>query len=197
MLHELPASAADREFINSEEAKARACIESLLAPDDDEPIGSGIITERDKLRFIVLLCKDEVIAAYLRAHRVLGGGPRGELSRRNSNEREPEWYELLVALFNDPDQEARTDVLSTLHSKFADAIDCPKGNYDLTDEKAKKLIDTMKHHLRVIIERYNTSGNGSDMRIVTDVDSDCDDVERAISAGNNNRTQVSYIVLHI
>ena len=85
----------------------------------------------------------------------------------------------MVILFNDLLVEAKTNILPTPHSRFSDAIDCPKGNYDLTEEKAKKLIHTMKHQLRVIIDRYNQSGNGSDMRVVEDVDSDIEEIEEA------------------
>ena len=58
-------------------------------------------------------------------------------------------------------------------------IDYPKGSYCLTEEKAKKLINTMKHQLRVIIDRYSQSGNGSDMRVVEDVDSDIEEIKEA------------------
>lgn len=190
MLRALPLSAADRQFVEKEEAQARECVEEMLGPDDENG-GSGIITETDKLRYIVLFCSDEVRAAYLRAQRVLEGGPNGELSLRNHAERQPEWYELLVVLFNDVDQEAQTVILSTLHSKFTEVIQCPKGDYDLTEEKAKKLLDTLKHQFRLIIDRYNMSGNGSDMRVLNDVDSDCEEVEKLEKAGLDNRSRVS------
>ncbi|EJK72198.1 hypothetical protein THAOC_06291 [Thalassiosira oceanica] len=124
----LPLSAADRQFVIKEEAQARECVKEMLGPDDENG-GSGIITETDKLRYIVLFCSDEVIAAYLRAQRVLEGGPNGELSLRNHAERQPEWY--------------------------------------------------------------NMSGNGSDMRVLNDVDSDCEEVEKLEKAGLDNRSRMS------
>lgn len=49
----------------------------------------------------------------------------------------------------------------------------------------------MKHQLRLIIDRYNMSGNGSDMRVLNDVDSDCEEVEKLEKAGLDNRSRVS------
>ena len=90
---------------------------------------------------------------------------RPDLDYANSEKRDPEWTDLIVEMFNDADVELRTRVVKDLHENFAESIDCPKGSYILSIDKAKDLLQDMKSRLRDIVRRYNASGNGSDMRI--------------------------------
>ena len=135
LLRSLPLSQADNIFVELKESEFWKCVELQLTSEEEQ--GSAFITDTDKLRFIVFFTRDDVIDRHLKVQRVIGGGPNGELSLHNSDARDKECYELMVILFNDPSVEAKTNILPTLHSRFSDAIDCLKGNYDLTEEKVK------------------------------------------------------------
>ena len=64
-----------------------------------------------------------------------------------------------MIVFDDPLVKSKNSILCTLHSKFSKVIDCPKGDYYMTEEKVKKLFDTMKYQLIFIVYQYNQSGN--------------------------------------
>ena len=82
-----------------------------------------------------------------------------------------------MAKFNDANWRARTTANPNLHSDFAEEMECPKGDYTLTVEKLKDLFQDQKHKVREMIARYNQSGNGSDMRVMRDHDSDIEDLD--------------------
>jgi hypothetical protein len=77
---------------------------------------------------------------------------------------------MIVELFNDKEHIVTTMPLKSLHNDFAHPIECPAGEYVLTIEKAKGIMQLMKAKLRTIVGRYNASGNGSDMVILDSAD---------------------------
>ena len=96
---------------------------------------------------------------------------REALDSSQSDERELDWKEMITELFNDREHIVSTQSYKNLHNDFTLPIECARGDYLLTVEKAKRLMQDMKPKLREIIRRYNASGNGSDM-CRTDDDSD-------------------------
>ena len=109
-----PLSESDSAYLRHKEDEFREQVRVQITPDEDN--SGGIIQESDRLRFAILFLSDDVKAAYLRAYRVLDGGPRGELSARLSDSRELEWFEILVKLFNDEQQVAITCPCPTLRA---------------------------------------------------------------------------------
>ena len=96
------------------------------------------------------------------------------LDSRNLEERELDWIDLMLEMYNDPDVVIKTPSVSCLHIKFREQINSPKGGYKVTREKCRTMIGDQKTKLRVMICEYNLSGNGSDM---TNFDKDTDDKE--------------------
>lgn len=137
----------------------------------------GRLTEKDRLRYIILFVEsEEIVEAFKRSQHAMEGGPEGSLSRRGCDDRLPGWEELLVERFNDAEVQARTTVKPHLHAEFAVAINCPKGEYQLTVDKAKDFLQDQKHKIRPIVNNYNASGNGSDMMVMEDIDSDSEEL---------------------
>ena len=56
------------------------------------------------------------------------------LDYRNSDERDPDLIDLVLQVYNDPDVAIETPSVSSLHSKFRERINCPKGGYEVTHE---------------------------------------------------------------
>ena len=81
---------------------------------------------------------------------------------QNSEKRQPSWTELLCERFNDDSVGVLTKKLPNLHDKFNDHIVCAR-KYDLTPDKCKEVMASMKKKVVKIIRKYNLSGNGSDM----------------------------------
>ena len=177
----------DKDFIINEEKKLRTILLAKIA-EDGGVVGPGRVTEIDKLRFIIILISPTVKAAYLRSQIVKD---RHELDCSNSDKREVHWTEIMVEMFNDEDMDVATQSYKHLHDDFHSPIECMKGSYTLTIDKAKELIMSMKHKLREIIRRYNASGNGSDMRI-DNVDIDGDELEAMREGGVNEMSEDNY-----
>ncbi|EJK74100.1 hypothetical protein THAOC_04246 [Thalassiosira oceanica] len=168
---------SDTEFImKQKEMFSEQVLRELdrLCLDSEVP---GRLTEKDRLRFIILFVEsEEIVEAFKRSQHAMEGGPEGSLSRRGCDDRLPGWEELLVERFNDAEVQARTTVKPHLHAEFAVAINCPKGEYQLTVDKAKDFLQDQKHKIRPIVNNYNASGNGSDMMVMEDIDSDSEEL---------------------
>ena len=153
----------DIDFVKREEEHICRTLELKLDAENDENGRGGRIKESDRIRFIVLFVTDKVREAFLQSQKC--NEHWTETDGKNSEERFIPWFELLVELFNDPMVEAKTEVVKDLHSDFSKVIDCPKGLYHLTEDKAEDLMQDMKTRMRDIVGRYNPSGNGSDMSL--------------------------------
>ena len=89
---------------------------------------------------------------------------------------------MITELSNYREHIVSTQSYKNLHDDFALPIECARGDYLLTVEKAKRLMQDMKPKLREIIRRYSASGNGSDMRGTDDDSNDEWDVTMNESA---------------
>lgn len=84
----------------------------------------------------------------------------------NSEMRETDCLDLICLYFNDEEFKAVIPVVSTLHEKFSQPINCPKGAYELTQDKAKELLQdqglqdqSSGHHWEVPSQRQRV-GHG-------------------------------------
>ena len=75
------------------------------------------------------------------------------------------FLQLLVHYFNDPSLEVSTPCQPSLHYSFAEPIACNKGEFELTEMKAKKLISDSRRYLTTMINDWEKSGNGSNQRL--------------------------------
>ena len=75
------------------------------------------------------------------------------------------FLQLLVRYFNDPSLEVSTPCQPSLHYSFAEPIACNKGEFELTEMKAKKLISDSRRYLTTMINDWEKSGNGSNQRL--------------------------------
>eukprot|EP00970_Alexandrium_tamarense_P018494 scaffold13343_cov264-Alexandrium_tamarense.AAC.3 len=75
------------------------------------------------------------------------------------------FLQLLVRYFNDPSLEVSTLCQPSLHYSFAEPIACNKGEFELTEMKAKKLISDSRRYLITMINDWEKSGNGSNQRL--------------------------------
>ena len=164
----------DISFIKSEYKN----LEERLAPeatsDDDDGLGGPHrITMQHRLRFLLILVnKDEVLTAY----RQSTNDKSGKLVDYQGTDMAPaDWKELMSVEFNESDVEYKTKALPNLHDRFAHEIECKRDDkFKMTPDKCKSIIQEMKTKLRKIIDRYNQSGNGSEMASFDD-DSDVED----------------------
>ena len=103
---------------------------------------------------------DEIKQSYLESQ---SWGDRQAIDARNSEERDPTFWERAVAKFNDESWLATTEAIPDLHSDYIRSKEIHKSDFDLTIEKAKKLISEFCPKLSRIIDKYEQSGNGSNM----------------------------------
>eukprot|EP00986_Skeletonema_menzelii_P019796 scaffold29150_cov371-Skeletonema_menzelii.AAC.1 len=80
------------------------------------------------------------------------------------------FLKLLVTYFNDSSKTVSTAAHPSLHSAFSEPIVCNKGDFELTEEKAKKLFADSRKHLTTMINNWERSGNGSNQQLVDDDD---------------------------
>ena len=147
-------------FVKKEDDKFRAILNAdLMAEDEDVISGSGRQRDTDRLRFMICLCDDDIRSLYLKSQTPKD---KDDVDYRNSDEKSDNWIDLMLVMFNKPD-DLLTDIVPNLHEKFRQQIVCPKGKYELTRQKCTDLLQDGKGKLRGIIRRYNLSGNGSDM----------------------------------
>jgi hypothetical protein len=154
----------DIQFIKSEFYLHETSLEPVVnaKADEDGLAGSKkTMSSSDRLRFIIILANNDTVrVAFLKS---TDRKTREEIDGANSDKLPADWSELICELFNDSEYEAKTRPIPNLHSKFRDEIDCPKGEFDLNPETAKALMSGQKKKLRDMIQKYNASGNGSDM----------------------------------
>ena len=125
------------------------------------------MTRDDKLRFILCFEDEAIWQKYVLTQDTF---TLAELDGRNSEQKETDFYDLIVEKFNNDEHLTRTEVLPNLHDDFAEEVLVSKSDYTLTRKKAKGLIAQMKPKLLDICQRYEASGNGSNM-----MDSDNED----------------------
>ncbi len=75
--------------------------------------------------------------------------------------------------FNDEDYIVTTEKLPKLHDGFSEQVAISKGDYTLSPKKTRNLNAQMKPKILDLCQRYETSGNGSNMM---DSDNEDDDM---------------------
>ena len=165
-------SEADKAFIQKEYKKMKGVVVAALEDHKPKAEPSQRVVTTDVLRWICMLedtDDDTIKKAYLNKDATLA---RSELDSRKSEDHHVKGlHELAVEKFNDPTWIPHTRPLPTLHSDFASSIECPKrDDYDLTVEKSKKMLQSMKTSISKMIIAYNKSGNGTDMVFDPDVE---------------------------
>ena len=152
----------DIQFVRQENARFSMILENQIVGEEQDPeTGAGRQKDTDRMRFIVLLTTNEdILEAYLQSTDSMA---KETLDYRNSDERELDWIDLMLEVYNDPEVVVETPSVYRLHSKFRERIKCSKGGYEITREKCKAMIRDHKAKLREMIRKYHLSGNGSDM----------------------------------
>eukprot|EP01082_Thalassiosira_pseudonana_P005130 g4770.t1 g4770 contig16:314033-315247(+) len=74
------------------------------------------------------------------------------------------FLKLMVQYFNDSNISVSTPSQPSLHSCFSEPILCDKGDFELTEEKAKKILGDSRRHLTTMINDWERSGNGSNQQ---------------------------------
>jgi hypothetical protein len=158
-------SAEDIAFITNKFNSNKTAMENSLAEYNSRQTEiSQRIAPTDYYRWICMLedtDDDTIKRAYLKKDDSL---TRSELDARKSQDHHVQTlHELAVHKFNDPNWIPFTRAIPSLHSTFKHPIQCLKREeYDLTVEKSKSILQTMKTHVSRLMAAYNKSGNGSD-----------------------------------
>ncbi len=159
ILQRFPLDSLDKEFVCRKEKEYRETLLRDIAAQEERKREANV-TRDDKLRFVLCFEDDNIRQTYLLSQDAF---TRAELDGRNSEKKEPDFYDLIVEMFNNQNLVMTTEALPDLHDDFAEAIAVPKGDYILTWKKAKNLVSQMKPKLLDICQRYEASGNGSNM----------------------------------
>ena len=74
-------------------------------------------------------------------------------------------HKLLMQYFNDASKTVSSPILPSLNSSFSDPSVC-----ELTEEKAKEILEKARRRLTTIINNWEKSGNGSSQHHLDDED---------------------------
>ena len=177
VLKRFPLDELDKAFVINKEQEYRETLLRDIAAQEDRKREANV-TRNDKLRFILCFDNEEIREKYALTQHAF---TLAELDGRNSEQKEADFYDLIVEMFNDSELVTRTEVLPNLHDDFAMELPICKGDYTLTRKKAKNLIAQMKPKLLDICQRYEASGNGSNMQ-----ESDCESSDSAALKKNGD-----------
>ena len=168
-LKKMPLNSVDKEFVCQKEQEYRDTLLRVIAAQEERKREANSYKD-DRLRFILCSEDEQIREKYLLTQDAL---TLPELDGRNSDQRDSSFYDLIVAKFNDEDFIGKTEGLPNLHDDFVEPVSVFKGEYTLTQKKAKNLIAQMKPKILDICQRYEASGNGSNMM---DSDNEDDDL---------------------
>jgi hypothetical protein len=154
-------------------------------------------TRHDRMRLICCFQDEDIVEAYRLSQEVM---VRSQLDARNSEQRALDFYDLIVAKFNDSDWVPQSESDPGLHEDFAEQHEYAKRpEYTLDVEKTKKIFATMKGHITAVLRDYEKSGNGAvnadEMYQLGDEAPDEEitahyghfDLEKALTAGGDDR----------
>ena len=157
----------DLDFFKAEHYRMTIVIQTKLDQDDLEK-NADKHSRADKmvsLKFIALLTSNEDILAMYRRHTDTKSVT--ETDYRNSDKAAPDWRDLMCIAFNESDEPVMTELKPSLYDEFKEQIECvPNENFILTPKKCDDIMSTMKKIVRAITNKYNLSGNGSDMAVL-------------------------------
>lgn len=185
----------DNEFISNKVKQYEMIFQAQCesgSRGDMEKQGDGRQTMKDRLRFILAFEDDAIISKYRTSQNING---RQLTDARNSVNRESTFFEAISDKCNNQSWVPKTEALPNLHDDFAESFECPKSSFTFTPKNSKLLLQRMKNSLNTIIERYEQSGNGSNMLASDDDDSENEegrtrkDIGRAWGRFNKERAE--------
>ena len=144
----------DIAYIKKKVAAVKECLLNIIAAKEAEASATVYITSANRLRWIGLHLRDDVLELF---HRSQDASTREQMDASESPN--SEYHQLVTRLFNDDSVVVNIDPLPSLG--YPELIVGEKGDYVMTEEKSKKLANDIRRHLNNIIARYELSGNGS------------------------------------
>ena len=128
----------------------------------EKPPSRVVSRKTDRMQFVECMAHCTIKPLYMRVNEVL---TRYEMDGRNSDNVAPDFYDAVVLLFNDSTFTPTSLSYCDLHEDFVKSYDLPKNkDYDMTIDRAKALITSMKPRIAKIKSNYEQSGNGDGMR---------------------------------
>lgn len=161
----------DIAYITTAEAQIRKTLFDSAAEEDSEAAANATarMTMEDHLRYILVMTSDEVLPLYLNSQ---NPATREQIDAGVTPK--DLFHIKQVEKFNDASFLLSTVPNRTLHSDFHQPIVCNKGDFELTVEKSKDVVNTIRRTVTSMASKYELSGNGANQR---DVSNDQDDGE--------------------
>ena len=151
---------ADKAFVKHEERVLRELITNLIGVAEvraTEKVEKMVWS--DRMRLICCFEDDDIVEAYRLTQLSM---TRTELDARNSEARGPDFYDLVMAKFNDSAWVATSQAMPSLHRHFKEEEHYLKrGDYTLDASKAKNIISWEKNKIMSVLRKYDKSGNGA------------------------------------
>jgi len=152
----------DVRYIKLQERVMRGQTESLVLAE----LGGSAIAgkterqvRRDRMRFICCFQDDRIVEAYKLSQISM---TRTELDGRNSASRNSNFYDLVVAKFNDTNWVAKSKAIPTLNEDFVEEHEFPKReDFTLDTHKAKTILGWERSQIMIVLRKYQESGRGS------------------------------------
>ena len=176
----------DTQYIESEYDRMMMIIQNQIDADslENDSDRIGHVDTLVRLKFIVILCTNETVLTAYRRH--TNAKTVTEIDYKNSEKAPPSWKDLMCEAFNNPEEMIMTALKPTLHDDFKVQIQCDTTNFKLTPDRCDDIMTAMKKKIRTIVNKYNLSGNGSDMARFDD-DTDNEDDTDEIYDGHFNQ----------
>jgi len=183
----------DIKYVKYEEREARKAIQDVIDSFmNKEPAKeSSNVSKADRMRLICCFQDDAIVEAYKVSQEVM---TRQELDARNSTQRDDNFYELVVAKFNDESWVPKSMAVPNLHEDYSEEHEWPKRDEcTLTEEKTKDIFAWFKGRITDILRRHHQSGNGT---VIADDamqlgDYDDDDVDLPVNYGHFDLEQAN------
>lgn len=121
----------------------------------------------DRLRLVECLVVERCRPLFLQTTTPMN---RQQLDGRNSQAREPDFYDVVCEIFNDPLIEFDSRVIPDWHEKYAESFKIKLSDFRLTRDKAKEMIAHQRVRIVKICSNWEASGNGEGQRAPSDQD---------------------------
>ena len=150
----------DVRYIKLQERVHRQMTEALLSSvTESAPQKQERQVRSDRMRFICCFQDDRIVEAYKLSQISM---TRTELDGRNSASRNSNFYDLVVAKFNDTDWVAKSKAIPTLNRDFVEEHEFPKrSDFTLDTHKAKNILSWERSEIMTVLRKYQASGRGS------------------------------------
>jgi hypothetical protein len=148
----------DIAFIQKKEKEHRECLLQQIEQSSKPPASDSRASKIERLRFVHLFYDTNIATAFKRSQSTLS---RYELDARNSSSKAPDFFDLAVSKFNNPEWVPHTLPFPDLHDDYVSSYPLPLRSYVLSRNKAKDILSKQRAKLIKIIDNYNLSGNGA------------------------------------